>query len=202
MVSGLFADRVMRSGGLPVIVVLSPITAMGECGRLAMDRVIRWLVALVVTLVAFSGSLWVSGTLLLPMWIKSEADRWVIAAGLGVAVAALAALWGVSFAQREEPAEHVAPSGTACGPAQADPAVMGGTLRQHPQPPINQEITASGSQSVALGVIGGNIFNRGPVSGASTPDGPRSGWPGPADGGARDGERTTENAETEAGEQS
>ncbi len=166
-----------------------------------MDRAVRWLVALVVTLVAFSGSLWVSGTLLIPIWIKSEADRWVIAAGLGVAVAALAALWGVSFAQRDEPAERVVPSGTAGRPAQADPAVMEETPRQHPQPAIKQEITASGSQSVAQGVIGGSIFNRGPVSEASTPDGPRSGWPGLADSRARDGERTTENAETEAGEQ-
>lgn len=166
-----------------------------------MDRVVRWLVALVVTLAAFSGSLWVSGTLVLPIWIKSGTDRWVIAAGLGVAVAALAALWGVSFAQREEPAQRGARSGTAGGPARADSAVMVETQRQHPLPPARQEITASGSHSVAQGVIGGSIFNRGPVSGASTPDGPRSGRPGQADGRARDGERMTENAETEAGEQ-
>jgi hypothetical protein len=35
----------------------------------------------------------------LPLWVKSDADRWVIAAGLGVALAALAALWGIDFAQ-------------------------------------------------------------------------------------------------------
>lgn len=47
---------------------------------------------------AFGMSLWVCGALLLPLWLKSGADRWVVAAGLGVAVAALAALWGASWA--------------------------------------------------------------------------------------------------------
>jgi hypothetical protein len=36
--------------------------------------------------------------LLLPLWLKSGADRWVVAAGLGVAVAALAALGCASWA--------------------------------------------------------------------------------------------------------
>jgi hypothetical protein len=54
--------------------------------------------AVVVTVAAFGVSLWVCGALLLPLWLKSGADRWVVAAGLGVAVAALAALWGVSWA--------------------------------------------------------------------------------------------------------
>src|ERR1700683_1377100 len=57
------------------------------------SRSIRWLVAVVVTVAAFGASLWVCGALLLPLWLKSGADRWVVAAGLGVAVAALGASW-------------------------------------------------------------------------------------------------------------
>jgi len=62
----------------------------------------RWLVAVVVTIAAFGVSLWLCGALLLPLILKSEADRWVVAAGLGVAVAALAALWGASWAGQSE----------------------------------------------------------------------------------------------------
>ena len=69
-----------------------------------MSRPGRWLVAVVVTVVAFGVSLWVCGALLLPLWLKSGADRWVVAAGLGVAVAALAALGSASWAG--EQSEH------------------------------------------------------------------------------------------------
>jgi protein-S-isoprenylcysteine O-methyltransferase Ste14 len=62
-----------------------------------MSRTGRWLVVGVVMVAAFGVSLWVCGALLLPLWLKSGADRWVVAAGLGVAVAALAALWGASW---------------------------------------------------------------------------------------------------------
>ena len=58
-----------------------------------MGLVARWLVAVVVTVAAFGVSLWLCGALLLPLVLKSGADRWVVAAGLGVAVAALTALW-------------------------------------------------------------------------------------------------------------
>jgi hypothetical protein len=67
-----------------------------------MDRAGRWLVAVVVTVAAFGVSLWVCGALLLPLVMKSEADRWVVAAGLGVAVAALAALGCASWAGQSE----------------------------------------------------------------------------------------------------
>ena len=67
-----------------------------------MSRAGRWLVAVVVTVAAFGVSLWVCGALLLPLLLKSGADRWVVAAGLGVAVAALAALWGTSWAGQSE----------------------------------------------------------------------------------------------------
>jgi hypothetical protein len=67
-----------------------------------MSRAIRWLVAAMVTVAAFGVGLWACGALLLPLWLKSGADRWVVAAGLGVAVAALAALWGASWAGKSE----------------------------------------------------------------------------------------------------
>jgi hypothetical protein len=67
-----------------------------------MNRVGRWLVAAAGTVAAFGVGLWVCGALLLPSVLKSEADRWVVAAGLGVAVAALAALGGASWAGRSE----------------------------------------------------------------------------------------------------
>jgi hypothetical protein len=52
-----------------------------------------------MTIGAFTVGLYGAGGILLPLWVKSDADRWVIAAGLGVALAALAALWGINFAQ-------------------------------------------------------------------------------------------------------
>ena len=58
----------------------------------------RWLVAAAVTAGAFWIGLLVPALLILPHWVASAADRWVIAAGLGVA---LAALWGAGFAPRE-----------------------------------------------------------------------------------------------------
>ena len=67
-----------------------------------MSRAGKWLVAVVVTVAAFGASLWVCGALLLPLWLKSGADRWVVAAGLGVAVAALAALGCASWAGQPE----------------------------------------------------------------------------------------------------
>ncbi len=61
----------------------------------------RWFVAAAVTVGAFWVGLLVPALLILPRWVASDADRWVIAAGLGVAIAALAALWGEGFARRE-----------------------------------------------------------------------------------------------------
>lgn len=66
----------------------------------------RWLVVCGATVAAFSAASWLSGALILPLWIKSDGDRWVVAAGLGVAVAALAGLWGASFATPNETVSH------------------------------------------------------------------------------------------------
>jgi hypothetical protein len=72
-----------------------------EVGWETMSRAGRWLVAVAVTIAAFGVSLWMCGALLLPLWLKSGADRWVVAAGVGVAVAALAALGSASWADRQ-----------------------------------------------------------------------------------------------------
>ena len=57
---------------------------------------LRWVVAVVVTIAAFAAATWVCGAFVLSM--RDGGVRWGIAGGLGVAVAALAALWGHSYA--------------------------------------------------------------------------------------------------------
>lgn len=71
-----------------------------------MNQALKWWVAGLAVTGAFGLATWVSGAFLLPLWMKSGADRWVVAAGLGVAVSALAALWGHSWAKRESAAEQ------------------------------------------------------------------------------------------------
>lgn len=87
-----------------------------------MSGMARWSVAVLVTAAAFGVAAWISGAFLLPPVMKSGADRWVLAAGLGVAVAALAALWGHSWARRESvtssgPGRQPAASASASIPA-------------------------------------------------------------------------------------
>jgi len=75
----------------------------------------RWAVAVLVTIAAFAVATWICGAFVLPM--HDDGVRWGIAGGLGVAVAALAALWGHSYAtaEDEQPAAEestAAPAGT------------------------------------------------------------------------------------------
>ncbi len=78
----------------------------------------RWFVAVVVTVAAFVVGTWVAGAIVLPHLVADHADRWVIAVGCGVAVAALAAMWGYRYATAEAvdspddrgPAEPVVPA--------------------------------------------------------------------------------------------
>jgi hypothetical protein len=65
------------------------------------SKVFRWFAAIVVTLAAFAVGTWVAGAIVLPHVISDHGDRWVIAAGCGVAVAALAAMWGYRYATAE-----------------------------------------------------------------------------------------------------
>jgi hypothetical protein len=69
------------------------------------NQALKWWAAGLTVAGTFGLATWVSGAFLLPLWMKSGADRWVVAAGLGVAVSALAALWGHSWAMRESAAE-------------------------------------------------------------------------------------------------
>ena len=62
-----------------------------------MSRTLRWGAAGLVRAVVFGVVTWVTGAFLLPLVMKSAGDRWAVASGLGVAVAALAALWGHSW---------------------------------------------------------------------------------------------------------
>jgi len=66
---------------------------------LDMRLIVRWLAAGLVTVTAFAGVTWLCGALVLANAIDDSAARWSVAGGLGVAVAALAALWGHSFAE-------------------------------------------------------------------------------------------------------
>jgi hypothetical protein len=67
-------------------------------GATEMTIIARWLAAGFVTIAAFVLSTWICGAVALPTAVPSSAVRWSIASALGVAVAALAALWGHSFA--------------------------------------------------------------------------------------------------------
>jgi tetratricopeptide (TPR) repeat protein len=69
---------------------------------------LKWSMAAVVTIVAFGICTWLCGALALPLVVKDPGVRWSIAAALGVAVAALAALWGNSFAAEQTPAKSQA----------------------------------------------------------------------------------------------
>jgi hypothetical protein len=92
-----------------------------------MSRVARWCVAVLVTVAAFGVAAWVSGALLLPAVMRSGADRWVVAAGLGVAVAALAALWGHSWAARDDGDGGTGgPAGAARRAAQGERSIAAG----------------------------------------------------------------------------
>ena len=77
------------------------VTTLYSVTEVAMPQKIRWLVALSVTVAVLAISIWVSGAYLLPLWVNSGSDRWVIASSIGVSLAALAALWGASFSQGE-----------------------------------------------------------------------------------------------------
>jgi hypothetical protein len=67
-------------------------------------QAVRWGVAGLVTVVAFCGPAWICGALVLPTLITDPVIRWGIAGALGVALAALAALWGKTFATEGRPA--------------------------------------------------------------------------------------------------
>ena len=56
----------------------------------AVGRVVRWPVVILALAAVFAVVAWVSGAFILPLWLSSGADRWVVAAAAGGAVTALA----------------------------------------------------------------------------------------------------------------
>jgi hypothetical protein len=66
-----------------------------------MSQTLRWCVVGLLTAAAFAIVTWVVGAFVLPLVTKSGPDRWAIAVGMGAAVAAVAGLWGQSWAMHE-----------------------------------------------------------------------------------------------------
>jgi len=98
-----------------------------------MMRGFCWLLATAVTLAVFCIVLWLSAVLMLPLWVSSAGDRWVIGVGMAGAAAAVAALWGASIAGRE-PAEKSedATAGSVAGARNVwmNASATGGTVNQ------------------------------------------------------------------------
>ena len=101
-------------------------------GVVLVSRTRRWWVAALVMVAVFAGATWVSGAVILVPLLALSGDRWAVASGVGVAVAAFAALWGQWWATRAED-----------GPQQA--AAGGDAARG------NRQVTAARDRSVAIG---------------------------------------------------
>lgn len=91
------------------------------------NPVSRWAVAVAATAMAFALATWVSGAFVLPLWVRDDADRWVIATAAGVVLGGLAGLWGKVYATARD--------------AEQTPAA-------------SSEVTANGKRSIA---VGGNL---------------------------------------------
>lgn len=83
------------------IMSLGWLGAVRVSGGYMVSRGVRWWLAGLVTAASFSVAAWVAGAFVLPTLMRSAADRWAVAAGLGVAMAAFVALWGKWWATRE-----------------------------------------------------------------------------------------------------
>jgi hypothetical protein len=69
---------------------------------MVVNQMTRWCIAGLVTITAFAAVTWICGALALSVLSLDSGARWGIAASAGVAVAALAALWGHGFATGAE----------------------------------------------------------------------------------------------------
>jgi len=118
-----------------------------------MTRGFRWLLAAAVTLAAFCFVLCLSMALVLPTWVRSATDRWVVGVGVAGAAAAVTALWGASFAGREAP-EASAPSASA-PPGSVPPVAEPAALR----PNVWMNASASGG---SITQVAGDQINTGP----------------------------------------
>ena len=127
-----------------------------------MKLIIRWLVAGLVTVVAFAVATWICGTLIMPLIMKNDGIRWGVATALGVAVAALAALWGHSFAALKQPPEP--------GASQDKPATA-----------PKRRLTGSGSthNKISGGTFHGTVTQGRDISGPVSSNVPPPSAPGP-----------------------
>jgi hypothetical protein len=131
----------------------------------------RWSVAWSVTVLAFAAGTWACGVVVMPLMTRDPVIRWAVAPALGVAVAALAALWGQSFAAGENPENGPGPTlDTASQVPTSGPGTAGETFGGAPPvPAIEQNITASGAGAVAQGAMFGNVINYDALPGPATP---------------------------------
>jgi hypothetical protein len=96
-----------------------------------MRQVTRWSVACLVTVVAFCVTTWICGALVLSSVLQDGSARWGVAASLGVAVAALSALWGHSFASEGPREQDRGNSGCfAADDQDVTGSTVGGRIRQ------------------------------------------------------------------------
>ena len=68
----------------------------------------KWLVASLVSVATFAVAVWISGAIVLVPLLASPTDRWAVASGIGVSLAAFAALWGQWWATRPRAAVSAA----------------------------------------------------------------------------------------------
>jgi hypothetical protein len=74
-------------------------------------RMVRWWAVGLAAVAAFGLATWLAGAFALPLVMKSGADRWAVAVGLGSAVSAVAGVWGQWWATRESAAPDDGPVG-------------------------------------------------------------------------------------------
>jgi hypothetical protein len=158
----------------------------------SMERNLRWAVAALVTLAAVAVPTWLCGAVVLPPLLKDGAIRWGLAGVVGVALAALAALWGHSYATGTEKKEGpVLPRLQVQATAQGAVAVGGnnpGTIstgtstppatptqpapgNPPAQPSASQAntVTASAERSVAIGGDNSGQVSTGDQPGSAAP---------------------------------
>ncbi|MBB6076980.1 hypothetical protein [Streptomyces paradoxus] len=114
-----------------------------------------------MTTVAFAGTTWLCGALLLPPVMNDSAVRWTVACGAGAAMAALAAMWGHGFAGGRRAAPGPAPRGAA-EPGSRSVAIRGSNSgnvstgdRHVPHPPSRgargSAATSPGERAITIG---------------------------------------------------
>lgn len=114
-------------------------------------KLIRWSVAGLVAVAVCAAVTWTSGAFILPQIMTDLAARWAVASALGLAAAALAALWGQSFATNDvvsEGSQGATSMSAATGSGRTHNKISGGRFHGT--------------------VIQGRDFS-GPVSGSSLP---------------------------------